>query len=319
MSVVNGERGNETVLNAAFASKTAANSMAGVQTVTNTTQSTDKDTGAVILEGGLGVEKNINAGGVIKNVDTTESTDKDTGAIITEGGLGVEKNINAGGNIGAVGSLVSGTTLASEAEYTSKQIATPSTPAAGYNKIYPKSDGKWYNLPPSGVESQLGGGGGGGGSLQWIEDADAPISAIEYNNQVYQYEAALTQNLYALIRVPNGYTSGSPINLRMVFYSPDTSGTALILAQSTLIRTGADAISSTTNQRTTTNAAVNLATAALADKPYALVLDISETDGQINGVNIAAGDLIKVRLYRDTDTATSDIRVPVYGAEATFS
>lgn len=49
---------------------------------------------------------------IISN-DTTQSTNKDTGAIVTEGGLGVEKNINAGGNIIAVGTVtgsnVSGT------------------------------------------------------------------------------------------------------------------------------------------------------------------------------------------------------------------
>lgn len=67
--------------------------------VLNTTDSTDKDTGAIVIEGGIGVEKNIHAGGTIKNDDSTDSTTKDTGAIITEGGLGVEKNIHSGGTI----------------------------------------------------------------------------------------------------------------------------------------------------------------------------------------------------------------------------
>lgn len=161
-------------------------------------------------------------------------------------------------------------------------------------------------------------GGGGGGSLQWIEDVDAPLPAVENNNQVYQFQAGLSQNLYALIRVPNSYTGGA-INLRMVFYSPDVTGTVLMRAQATLIRTGTDAISSTTNQRTTTNSSVNLATSALANKPYSTIFDISSTTGQINSTSISAGDLIKVRIYRDTDTATSDVRVPVYGAEVTFT
>lgn len=39
--------------------------------------------------------------------DTTQSTNKDTGSIVTEGGVGVEKNINAGGTI--LGSNLSGT------------------------------------------------------------------------------------------------------------------------------------------------------------------------------------------------------------------
>jgi hypothetical protein len=38
------------------------------------------------------------------------------------------------------------------------QSITPASPAATYNKIYPKSDNKWYTLNSSGTESQLGGG-----------------------------------------------------------------------------------------------------------------------------------------------------------------
>lgn len=42
------------------------------------------------------------------------------------------------------------------------QIATPSSPSSGFNKIYPKSDGNFYTLNSSGIEAQLGSGGGGG-------------------------------------------------------------------------------------------------------------------------------------------------------------
>lgn len=72
---------------------------AGNVFINNTTESTSKDTGALVVEGGLGVEKNIWAGGTIKNTNTTESTSKDTGAIVTEGGVGIEKNIYNGGLI----------------------------------------------------------------------------------------------------------------------------------------------------------------------------------------------------------------------------
>lgn len=164
------------------------------------------------------------------------------------------------------------------------------------------------------------GGGGGGGSIQWVEDVDAPETLIENSNRVYSYQDADTQSVYALIRIPNSYASGSPIRLRTTFYSADTSGTALMIAQSTLVRTGTDAISSTTNQRTTTNAAVTLS-GGTANIPQALVLDITDTSGQVNGIAVSAGDLLKVRLYRNTatDTATGAVKVPVYGTEITFT
>lgn len=162
------------------------------------------------------------------------------------------------------------------------------------------------------------GGGGGGGSLAWVEDVNSPIAAIENQNQVYLYSNALGQQLYALIRVPNGYTAGSQVRLRTTFYSAGTSNTVLMRTQSTLIRTGTDAITSTTNQRTSTNTAVTL-TAGTVNIPQALVLDLTDASGQINAVAIAAGDLIKIRLYRDTDTSTVDVSLPVYGAEVTFT
>lgn len=167
---------------------------------------------------------------------------------------------------------------------------------------------------------EWGNAGGGGGSLNWIEADLAPVASIVNNFQVYEFEDALTQYLYASIRVPSTYTAGDPIKLLLTFYSAGTSGTALIQTQTTLIRTGTDLISSTTNQRTSTNGAVTLS-GATADIPQAVILDLSSSIGQVNAVSVSPGDILLVRLTRDTttDTTTSSVFVPVYGAETTFS
>jgi hypothetical protein len=87
----------------------------GIATFSNTTQSTTKDNGAVIVEGGVGIEKNTNIGGntevdgtlgvdgVSTFKNTTGSTSKDNGAVVVEGGLGVEENVNVGGNVDVKG------------------------------------------------------------------------------------------------------------------------------------------------------------------------------------------------------------------------
>ncbi|MBX2928055.1 MAG: hypothetical protein KF852_09490 [Saprospiraceae bacterium] len=89
----------------------------GIARFNNTTQSNTKDDGAVIVEGGVGIEKNVNIGGntevdgtlgvdgisTFKN--STQSTTKDDGAVVVEGGVGVEKNLNVGGNTSLGGSL----------------------------------------------------------------------------------------------------------------------------------------------------------------------------------------------------------------------
>lgn len=156
--------------------------------------------------------------------------------------------------------------------------------------------------------------GGGSGALFWLEDEFSPQGVIQNKVQVYEYEAGLSQGLFAIIKVPNSYQAGTQLNLRTTFYISDSSGTSLIRAQSTLIRTGTDVITSSTNQRTTTNAAVTLG-AGTVSIPQAVTMDITDSSGQINSVAVAAGDNIKIKLFRDTDTATGKVYVPVYGAE----
>tara|TARA_B100000287_G_scaffold413866_1_gene445828 strand:+ start:39 stop:1052 length:1014 start_codon:yes stop_codon:yes gene_type:complete len=48
------------------------------------------------VAGVLTAATSVTAGGIIQTTDTTESTTKDTGSMIMNGGLGVEKNLNVG-------------------------------------------------------------------------------------------------------------------------------------------------------------------------------------------------------------------------------
>ena len=64
--------------------------------ITDNTNSTDKDTGALIVQsGGAGIELNLNVGGVTKVWDGTNATDTTTGALQVVGGLGVAKTVFA--------------------------------------------------------------------------------------------------------------------------------------------------------------------------------------------------------------------------------
>lgn len=192
--------------------------------------------------------------------------------------------------------------------------ATPTTPVAGKKAIYPKADG-FYSLDENGIEKKVGSGSGGGGSLKWVEDGVTPTPATEFGQQVYLFENGGVQKLFALIKVPAGYTPGSPISLLMPFYSPDNSGDVLLQTVTTLIKPGTDPINDTTNQHTSTNTAFTLTT---ANVPESFDLDLTDTSGEINGVAVDAGDLLKVELSRSVDTATSEVRALVYGSEMTL-
>lgn len=164
------------------------------------------------------------------------------------------------------------------------------------------------------------GGGGAGGSLKWVEDGPSPQLTKEANVEVYNYSLgdAGSQALYAIVRVPTSYVSGRPISLKIPVYSVDASGTFLIQSVATLIRTGTDAFSSTANQRTSTNGAIT-ASGANQNIPQSVVLDLTSTTGQVNGVSVTAGDYIIVKLQRGSDTATSDVRALTFASEVTLT
>lgn len=96
MSVAANSPVTSTNVNTSFMSRTAATtSTVAAVTISSTTQSTTKDTGALIVDGGVGIEKNINVGG---------------NAAIT-GTLDVTGNSALGGNLIVTGDLtVNGTT-----------------------------------------------------------------------------------------------------------------------------------------------------------------------------------------------------------------
>ena len=214
--------------------------------------------------------------------------------------------------------LLYSTSVTALSSYVDDAAYVSANGAAQDGDIYYNSTADKARLYANGAWGYIGGG-GGGSSLDWIEDADAPVASFEYSQRVYGFEDALTQNLYSAVRVPSTYTAGGQINLRGVFYANGTSNTVLFSTVATLIRTGTDAVTSTTNQRTSTNSAVTLA--VTANRPNSFVCDLTSSTGTINSVAVSAGDVILVKLFRDTatDTSTATAMFPPYSTEVTFS
>lgn len=180
-----------------------------------------------------------------------------------------------------------------------------------------------FNSDTSSFEGYAGtwkglGGGGGGAGFKWNPISGTGPRADEENSEdVYFFQQGLAQELYASIKVPQSYSSGTQIKLYVSAYSTSSSNNFSMLAQSTLIRANNDSFASTTNQRTTTNAAL---TNTVASQLREVVLDITDSSGQINSVAVSAGDVIKVRLYRaNGDTDTADVRVIANGTDVKFS
>jgi hypothetical protein len=169
-----------------------------------------------------------------------------------------------------------------------------------------------------GATWQALGGGGSGGALRFIEASNSPIRTFENEIDVYSFSPGLSQQLYLSVRVPQSYVAGRQIRLRILWTCASTANNALIASTSTLIRSEVDVISSTTNQRNSTNSAVTMS-AGNANEPQKVILDLTSSTGQINSVSVTAGDLIKVRIYESGSTCANDIKLIPDASEVTFT
>jgi hypothetical protein len=198
--------------------------------------------------------------------------------------------------------------------------ADPALPGASKVRVYQKS-GVMYFLDSAGVVNPIGSGSGGGGGANWYAaPATAPIEDTENGEKVWLFDATAkgvgVQQVELFVKVPSGYIAGRQIKMNLGLYSPSASGTMLLQARTTLVRKNNDAMTSTANQRTTTNTAL---TNTVANQYREANLDLTDALGKINGFAVSAGDLVKVELFRGTDTDTADARFVPSATEITFS
>ncbi len=186
------------------------------QHITATTQSTSVSTGALVVDGGVGIAKavyiggilntaignnlatasgvttigsatpaTISAAGVLGIASTTDSTTKDTGSIITEGGIGVEKALVTGTSITAGTTLTAGTalaigtnvTLAKEVDHTvTVTTTTTAATAGGALDIVSGAGATSGTGGEASIKSGAGGVTGAGGVLNAVSGAGGATS-----------------------------------------------------------------------------------------------------------------------------------------------
>lgn len=148
------------------------------------------------------------------------------------------------------------------------------------------------------------GAGGGGGALRWsAESGKAPIHEIEHNLDVFRFANESDQELWTLIRVPDGYVAGNQVKLRILIYSPSTSGNVFMKTTAYLVREATDAVDDETNSHASSNSQIALSTPSKEGRE--IEFDLTDADGEINSVDVAVGDYIKVKMYRDWNNESS--------------
>lgn len=156
----------------------------------------------------------------------------------------------------------------------------------------------------SGVRWGISSGGGAGlGAMEWYEGNGSPMRSDINNIPMYPFIDGGFENLYTIFKVPTSYVSGTQITLKAQVSCADSSGTLLLSSISTLYRP-TDSVAADTNTYSSTNAAVSIVG---ANNTQEHTIDITNGSGQINGISVAAGQMIKISLFRGSDTATSDL------------
>jgi hypothetical protein len=166
-----------------------------------------------------------------------------------------------------------------------------------------------------------GSGGGGGTTLRWIEGSIAPLNDQLSGFEYMGFGSTDQQELFAILTVPESYTTGKPIKIKSgIFFTSATTGnikfkceTALITS-STVIGTYPN-IYNSTNMQVTANAVANTVT-SIGD------IDLTNSLGEINSIQVQAGNKLRIRLIRDyaseSSPASEDARLITDSFEVTF-
>lgn len=139
--------------------------VSGTTTTVDTTNTTIKDANIEINKGGNDASSE-GAGLTVERTGTNVTLQQEDGLASKwkAGAAGSESEVMTVGTAQTVsGVKTHSATPDFDAGTQFAEISTPSNPPASSQKLYPKSDGNFYKLDSSGVESQLGGGSGVGG------------------------------------------------------------------------------------------------------------------------------------------------------------
>lgn len=187
------------------------------------------------------------------------------------------------------------------------EVTAQAAPASGKTRFWAQTDGFWLRHN-GGVALRVGSGGGGGGSVIWRVFSNAPSEADDGAGlDLFDFNNLDAQELWTQIQVPSDFVTGTQIFLKGgKFASVLTSGNAKFKATAYLVHTGTYVLGANGTGYASTNAQV-----AVSGTTNKLVeigdIDLTDNTGKINSVSVLAGDLMLVKLIRDTTNETSAV------------
>ena len=185
------------------------------------------------------------------------------------------------------------------------QSPDPSAPAASKTRFFSKSDGLWQRRN-GGVATRVGSGGGGGGSAIFRLFSNAPQEADDGAGlDLFDFNSSDSQEVWAQLLVPSDYVAGTRVYLKGGRFGCSlTSGNVKFRTTTYLCKDGTYTLGTNGTGHNSGNAQV--AVEASANRLKAIGdMDLTDSSGQVNAVAVAAGDMLLVKLIRDTANETS--------------
>lgn len=210
-----------------------------------------------------------------------------------------------GSDATAEGSLGTNLTEIDAKHLNRTNAALPSPGNAG--RVVWNSTFNALNVDTGSAWSPLGGGGGVGSFLNFYpEPGNGPIEGEDGSGLLYwEFTDEGAEVLWAFLKVPESYQAGQQLSLAVTVESDETGSAQInFQAQTYLVRTGTDAMTSLANSHTDST---NYSPAAVAATE--LVVNLMDSSGDINAVAVSAGDVLKIKLTKPTDASTENLRL----------
>jgi hypothetical protein len=295
----------------------------------------------VTVKTDLAVDGNLTVSGTTTTVNTTNLEVKDANILVNKGGtqssadsaksgFTVEMSDATDARIGydstkeskfVVGEIGSEKEIAVRTIDTEANLTTFATTASNGQICFASDTKVMYQV----VDGELVpvGSGGGGVSLNWNKGGLGPVSEFVdgFKFESFDYQSP-GQEIFCLLSIPSSYRSGKPITLKKgKFFCDDTSGDVFFKTTSTLINSSfVLGVAGNTHDSLNTTQTINSTQNGLNDLSD---LDLTDSVGEINGVQVLPGDKILIRLFRDVDNESSsaaiDARLLIDSFEPTFS
>jgi hypothetical protein len=177
--------------------------------------------------------------------------------------------------------------------------------------FYDASASRWV------VAAGSGSGTGGSGGLSSVmfnpnfqDGPNFPTYTVSGTTIKWSYYSIMsTSELYFNIIVPKDYVAGTQIKIRAAWFSDTNMGDVLLRTKSELRDFSAPTVvDSEGTLRTSTNTTVSLLGATIFELRK-IDFDITDSSGQISGSDVGPGDVIRIKIYRDTDDALDTIQL----------